>query len=55
MLAASTDIAAVIGKGIKDQQQPDRIVADAYQALWGKQNRGQRDFQVIPRTLTLYC
>ena len=46
MLAASTDVASVVGKGIAENQHPDRIAADAYQAIWGKQNRGQRDFQV---------
>ena len=46
MLAASTDVASVVGKGIAEKQHPDRIAADAYQAIWGKQNRGQRDFQV---------
>ena len=46
MLAASTDVASVVGKGIAKNQHPDRIAADAYQAIWGKQNRGQRDFQV---------
>jgi hypothetical protein len=46
MLAASTDMASVVGKGVAEKQHPDKISADAYQAIWGKQNRGQRDFQV---------
>jgi hypothetical protein len=46
MLAASTDVASVVGKGVAEKQHPDKISADAYQAIWGKQNRGQRDFQV---------
>ena len=46
MLAASTDIATVIGTGIRENHEPDQIAAAAYQKIWGKQNRGQRDFQV---------
>ena len=46
MLAASTDIATVIGTGIRENHEPDQIAAAAYQEIWGKQNRGQRDFQV---------
>lgn len=46
MLAASTDIATIIGTGIRENHDPDEISAAAYQAIWGKQNRGQRDFQV---------
>jgi hypothetical protein len=46
MLAASTDVASVVGKGVAEKQHPDKISANAYQAIWGKQNRGQRDFQV---------
>lgn len=49
MLAASTDIAAVIGKGVQEKHSPDQISAEAYQSIWGSRNRGQRDFQV-PRT-----
>jgi hypothetical protein len=49
MLAASTDLAKVIGKGIHEKQHPDKISSLAYQAIWGQQNRGQRDFQVLQR------
>ena len=52
MLAASTDVASVVGKGVAEKQHPDKIAADAYQAIWGKQNRGQRDFQVRDISLT---
>jgi lycopene beta-cyclase len=46
MLAASTDVAAVVGQAIKDKLGPDDIAARAYRAIWSQQNRGQRDFQV---------
>jgi lycopene beta-cyclase len=45
MLAASTDLASAIGKGVREGHQPDSISAAAYGTLWGKGNRGQRDFQ----------
>lgn len=46
MMAASTDLAEVIGKGIKENHHPDKIAIDSYRKLWSKQNRNQRDFQV---------
>jgi len=47
MLAASTDLAAVISQGIKSGSSPDAISASAYTALWSQRNRGQRDFQAF--------
>lgn len=47
MLAASTDLAKVIGKGIKENHAADRIAADSYRALWNQKNRNQRDFQAF--------
>ena len=55
MLAASTDIATVIGTGIRENHEPDQIAAAAYQQIWGKQNRGQRDFQVCHQYVNLFC
>ncbi len=46
MLAAATDVARVIGQGIQQEEGVDSIAAKAYQAMWNKQNRLQRDFQV---------
>ena len=45
MLAASTDLAGAISRGLAQKKGPDAVAADAYRALWSKQNRGQRDFQ----------
>jgi len=47
MLAASTDLASVVSKGIKSGNSPDAIAASAYTSLWGQKNRGQRDFQAF--------
>ena len=46
MMAASTDVAQVIGDGVKTGKSPDAIAAGCYQAMWHKQHRLQRDFQV---------
>eukprot|EP01038_Epipyxis_sp_PR26KG_P007227 gene7227-9858_t len=45
MMAASTDLSKIIGDGIRTNKAPDLISAEAYRAMWGKKNRGQRDFQ----------
>ena len=47
MLAACTDVAAAIGQGVRDNSHPDAIASKAYLAMWNKQNRGQRLFQVM--------
>lgn len=47
MLAASTEIAKVIGNGLKENQVPDRIASLAYDTLWNKKTRRQRDFQAF--------
>ena len=46
MFAASTDLAAVVGEGIRNKIMPDEISSNCYKALWNSQNRNQRDFQV---------
>ena len=46
MLAASTDVATEIGKGVREGWSPDEIASRSYNAMWNKQNRRQRDFQV---------
>jgi lycopene beta-cyclase len=48
MLAASTDVAIAIGKGLHADNKkftPDKIAADAYAAMWSTKTREQRDFQ----------
>jgi lycopene beta-cyclase len=45
MLAASTDIAQVLGDGVRSKESPDLIASKVYRTLWSQQNRGQRDFQ----------
>eukprot|EP01041_Mallomonas_annulata_P002169 gene2169-4220_t len=47
MLASSTDVAAAIGKGIRDGKDPDHISLDAYRATWDAKKRLQRDFQIF--------
>lgn len=47
MLAASTEVAKVIGHGLKTNQPPDQIASLAYNALWNKKIRRQRDFQAF--------
>jgi hypothetical protein len=46
MLAACSDVAAAISKGVKGSAPPDAIAAAAYKEMWGRKNRLQRDFQV---------
>jgi lycopene beta-cyclase len=53
MLASATDVAQEIGRGISTDQRPDEIAARTYNALWPKNNRRQRDFQVHFRILAL--
>lgn len=47
MLAAATDVASVIGKGVQGNLTPDHIALLAYKSMWTKQNRLQRDFQAF--------
>jgi len=44
-LAASTDVAAAIGKMHRAGARPDLVAQAAWGALWGRRTRGQRDFQ----------
>ena len=46
MLAASTEVAEQIGRGVRGGAAPDDIAARAYNSMWDKKNRRQRDFQV---------
>ena len=47
MLAASTEIAEIIGKGIQGKKLPDEIASIAYNNIWNKNIRRQRDFQAF--------
>ncbi len=47
MLAAAHDVSESIGQGIRNVEQPSMIASRAYDvAMWSKQNRNQRSFQV---------
>lgn len=54
MMAASTDVAAQIGQGVREGWSPDDIASRSYNAMWGKQNRQQRDFQVCNSQYCIY-
>lgn len=47
MLAASTDVAQCIAKGLQMRRCPDLIAASTYQQMWSYTNRLQRDFQAF--------
>lgn len=49
MLAATTAVAEVVGKGVQASLAPDAMAAQAYATMWNRQNRLQRDFQVKNR------
>ena len=54
MLAASTDLSRSIGEGIRSKESVDKISADSYRVLWGRPNRGQRDFQAFGNYFSYY-